>query len=1085
MPPRSAPAGIFNQTPVIRGRGEARFGANIINVTRNQPLTRNRAALNDLSQVELRERRDQLVGAWRDAIRGNRADPALRTRYNEEFRDLPVAAYSSPDNPNPRNYDTIIPDAGEIEIYFLDEVILGSNNRMAWINNPQIQGGRFRVEIELIPPMNAAGRPAGRLTRSFELTIPGGLTRQQLSRFVDNNPQLQWALREDSDQILPFYSIRIFPVFSFTGGRRPALNRLLDGKGTHCVLDPIRNYLDYKTVEFQGKDTGTRYLRKLEIVDQFVQKYSEGIDVDGIKELSSKIGIRVILKDINDAILLDTGVLKKTLALQSCFEFVYHDCNHVTRENDEDIRATIDDIIETGVYDELIHQLNAFRKKKTYCSLENIVKVRNYKDHVKYVSERTLSLILDFLQKNRIYHYYFVTQTAGVTFLQVAGIQIHVEGDKFSSAVKEFTDTTFKDMYIDIKTPVYEFVRRSYVQKIQFSYQTTKGMRSDDFDEVDIEKAYTQFERCPEYIGFPSIINCLVNMKGFSGDPFEFVRENVGFYQVRVIDAFNTDTTDSHMRHAIRIGIERDGVYTWPSPLILWMRRHFHIKIELLVGAWSSKPFRFQFSDEIKNLKREGISAYALITGRLATEPYYTHKYMYTSQKMLEEVNDARDNVHYQFVNNGQDEPYGTMIQSLENICPRNKLHISSFILSYCFQNVFEEVLKHDASDIYAIKVDSILLTRGKYVGDTTVFKHVREKGKIPKMLPNPIVNPYFEAEDLFDTTNLLTFDKYIRPGFVLGPGGCGKTYHFLSNRDTYPGLCYTTLCNRTIVEKRKEARTLYHIPINAFNVYRLTGEKCEDFKRAFPLVRISNILIDEATMVEEKFLGKVKEAFPYANVYICGDFSRIIGSFQCKIDSKKCISLTPTDIVSYEFNQDRRSINDETKLVKKNLRDLMERERGFFKFEAFTKFCKSQFKSISSDDLLLEYSPGDYVITYENAVKDRINQQLIGFGNPPFYIITKTDWAKGVCNGDVVLEKPADGVQYEETVAFTSHKIQGSTIRPPTKVFIVANDVCRDRTVLYTAVSRVQCKSQIVMVWEEETMVDGRTGLRKRPRLG
>ena len=88
-------------------------------------------------------------------------------------------------------------------------------------------------------------------------------------------------------------------------------------------------------------------------------------------------------------------------------------------------------------------------------------------------------------------------------------------------------------------------------------------MLSDAFDEFDMTKAYTQFKRCPDYIGFPSVLHCFVNLKGYETDPFMFVKENVGFYQVRITDIL---MREDQIGHILRLGLEPNGVYTFTSP---------------------------------------------------------------------------------------------------------------------------------------------------------------------------------------------------------------------------------------------------------------------------------------------------------------------------------------------------------------------------------------------------------------------------------------------------------------------------------------------------------------------------------------
>jgi hypothetical protein len=205
------------------------------------------------------------------------------------------------------------------------------------------------------------------------------------------------------------------------------------------------------------------------------------------------------------------------------------------------------------------------------------------------------------------------------------------------------------------------------------------------------------------------------------------------------------------------------------------------------------------------------------------------------------------------------------------------------------------------------------------------------------------------------------------------------------------------------------------------------------------------------------------------------GDFAedeKLI-SYQAIMDGEKCLSLKGRPF--YKFDCDRRS-EDGDKLIefKQTFRQMM---NGGIIRTVENLINSFKCKKIFVDELANEFKDGDYCIAYHEKVCTAVDDILKD--KKPMYRIVQNLNAMNLYRGDIV--DSVEGLNpssYELRRCFTSHSIQGETIEPGTRVFILVRDLLADslgRT-FYTAISRVRRIDQLVFVYDRKRSVGKKT---------
>ena len=113
-------------------------------------------------------------------------------------------------------------------------------------------------------------------------------------------------------------------------------------------------------------------------------------------------------------------------------------------------------------------------------------------------------------------------------------------------------------------------------------------------------------------------------------------------------------------------------------------------------------------------------------------------------------------------------------------------------------------------------------------------------------------------------------------------------------------------------------------------------------------------------------------------------------------------------------------------------------------------------------------YDIQDYILTYTNSMKDTYTEKFKGtFGDREKFIF-KERYGE-YCNGSIDILPVDNDIKGKKEIrhAFTIHSIQGETVTEDKKLFIDTHlfETSEDAKLLYTAISRAKCLSQIYFI--------------------
>jgi len=541
---------------------------------------------------------------------------------------------------------------------------------------------------------------------------------------------------------------------------------------------------------------------------------------------------------------------------------------------------------------------------------------------------------------------------------------------------------------------------------------------------IDMPKAYTQFKKCSMYAGFLGIIH---QWRSGSFDE-KFITDHIGIYRFKVVDGVN--------EYFKRVGLFIDGVYTLPSVEILFYIAH-GLKVEIDAGVWGSR-IDFEFTDAMLEKGEEGVPRYSRWTGKMASE-HPTKNYTFKSDKKWASHLKSElgvDNVYYW-------NDLKVCSVRIANKFIYTTHHIPAFITAYVRMQMMEAMMKFPIENLIRVVLDG-LYYKGDKPSGLEWFKEKEIKTCEYSDYWYLGNNAYVEWDS----------NIYNRNTLITGMGGGGKTYKVLNDKGLNKVL-FVSPMNLLGCKVSKD------YGIRNTTIHKLLGKECVKWKEenTYPAV----ILIDEITQIKDDWIDEVFKEYSKSLIILAGDINEKGQWFQCRNGSPTHIDRDdgivsggfskiwkPVDVDIIHIEGDRRSLDDELKQLKINIRNKMieifEDGDGTELYQ-MKDWALKNLKCIDFIDAVSMFKEGDAWI----AGTHNINKALLSLGVVSGY------YKKG---GHVSFEA-REG--YEKRGSFTTHSYQGQTIEDK-KVFISVNDMF-EYSMLFTAVSRVRKMEQLVFV--------------------
>ena len=816
-----------------------------------------------------------------------------------------------------------------------------------------------------------------------------------------------------------------------------------------CFFDHIERYLNEKIDTVQKNKN---YKTKLNKSNKRKLQYPNGIPQNKIQEVANELSLNIeIYNPLNKCIQKYRCESKPLTTIKFLNKRINHldaycdyGNNVIDVESYEEMREIIQEQTELFYYTGTIHKPNCiYTTKGTY-------KFKNQQNDD----------INEFNQEIKIYDF---------------AIDVVAEKDKYeylSEGVNYNAHCAFKKL-----------------QKM--TKEEKKALSKDtDFSEPDMERAYSQYENCSEYMGFCNYMTPVLKLSDWTVDK---CKKHLGYYTCKVLEIQNQNTKKIFKELGLCVGES----YVFSSPFISFLDKNGFV-FDITEGTYSFKPFHIgdlpknffdKYTDDKElltpEMKKDGIkgsSTYCIWAGKLNSCNLTTnYKYYGTwedCELLASEYEDVYVNKYFNtdfdtdtIIN--PDLQYNGMVEARIKF-PKHRVswlgHIGGYITDYTRISVLEQMLKYDHSQIYGFKLDGFIL-KGKFE-ETKGWrcKDVKANFDWGFGLFTPIFGERgWEREDLF---------KH-RITILSGAGGTGKSHTILDNmKDTL----FTSLMWRLNVEKMNEYK------IKGISWAQIIGDGCEPYftRNAVP----SRILIDEITMIDKEKIYKLIEELPYTQFFLGGDIDAKGNYYQCSF--KDVNVLNPNDlkhldcgIVKFETNY---RCKDDVLLERLNaLRKFME--------ETFKMPCKCEDKCWCevrkanairtyalynfSDRVVSDFEPSMYdykkdwvlvsVIEGKNSQVDYYSNLLQGkkykcVRHSVGELYKKLNGQSAHLNGEIMIDLPKESAKYKRQDAFTIHSFQGITIKDGDKMFIDTNRMFCPRQ-MYTAISRVEYLNQVHLI--------------------
>ena len=663
---------------------------------------------------------------------------------------------------------------------------------------------------------------------------------------------------------------------------------------------------------------------------------------------------------------------------------------------------------------------------------------------------------------------------------------------QYSDLVNEWKDKyNINSCSIEINSDINKFINK-YDDKVHRFFNNDMVIDNNLYNELDLKKAYYNYNKCNQYIGIPSGAYISCSGVGMTDKIFieQYNNKLCGFYEVI--------PTCNKLNY---LGFSCGKKYVLFSATIKLLLDNGMIfnYINYVISPAIDCPFNENFlkyidGDDLvdnNNDKKDLVKAFCKIVGCMMIEsknfsinvkPDNEDKEFYKTMTTKENVFNV-DGL-YKIIKNKDDA--------------RSLKHMALSIHAYSSTIILEQMLKMNPDDVMGVKVDSIVFRKGsKFDYDDELFKKPT-KANIETMLKGNIIinkpidngldviggiNHFDEMTKDDGRTDNFKHDEYFKPYFISkdsdiifdpsfcgehitnkviflgGAGGCGKTHSILSSKNfMMKDLLFTSTCWELIQGKVDEFQD-----ITGISLPKLCGEMNGQTVEKFNSNRYKYIVNDELTLQSYKTVNTIINDNKSKFVILMGDIEYDGFYYQCSIGPNVCNpSKIKCQYIKYvknyrfepEFNN---KVND--------LRTFMNNNKG--NKDKLYEYVKTEFSTCFKKKINdIQFNDDDVGISALKPIgkdgKCLYSNQFYKKGVKEQYYIKDTIYKKGLYRGAKLDDKP-DGKNYTNSLFRTIHAYQGRQLTKDNKIIILLNSLF-DFNLLYTAISRARRLDQIII---------------------
>ena len=842
-----------------------------------------------------------------------------------------------------------------------------------------------------------------------------------------------------------------------------------DSVVNHCVLNPVREYLEFRIDKAKNKETSTikKYNAAMNKLINWEFKYpvGKGIPIDKLHQFcgDTGFGIDLYLPDASCS-----GRQWKSYRPPKQPTKIFKFIN--TRHNHLDITAQVDNNFRQKItqeeYDTLLTEFHNGDEYYVYNKYSIISQKKIYQVESEYND-----IVKDFEKDNKLKRYRLDDTNPKQELL----IQFVKASCVYNGCV-DFKDTfIYREPDIQCENDIYK-LEQYYGNKLYGLWDQlncaekwykvyTKNIQKDKVKQIDMSKAYTRCNDSPCFEGYLGKITDFRNTTKIRG---------LGLYVIKNIKNLPA--------HLIALGCYFEwNIY--PSPELKYLKK-LGVKYDIVAGCWGTKininwgkekdedgeyTGMYKKSEKVRNyVKWFGC---ALKTTNYTTYQYRTGNIDYIKNwKYESEFGD--DNVEIKYIQDSYGVPADRKYTVMMNVPKQNVYHhshICSFIYSYQRIMMIEQLLKIPYENIIRVCVDGIYYNECDFeiCKNFEVDKSIK-LGNIAG--ENYRTNNY---EWRYNLCNLGEDKIFNRKEVWTGAGGCGKTYDNIKDKGNCD-IVYIAHSWKLAAAKRDEfncdVSVVQRLTMDDWFVDGKVKNYWEDIANKY-----STLIIDEISTLSNKNKIIIEKRFPKHKLIYCGD----IGYYKGKVITYQCPPIFKIeDDTLFQFGKGYKHYHLDTnrrcecpKLLKLLgiMRKIIE-NYAYRNFGELQKWCEKNFDIIGRNDF--KYRPCDMILSrthkvnefYDDKYKDAAKYYVM---EKHYKLSTNTGGVligdENIYNGQIFLTKPdIPEFKYRNRHGYTIDCIQGETAY--NKLIIDINGL-NSWQHLYTAISRGKWFEQLVFV--------------------
>lgn len=741
----------------------------------------------------------------------------------------------------------------------------------------------------------------------------------------------------------------------------------------HCLLYPIQEYFEKKLETNNDSKQKIKIRTNINKAKNLIELYKEGVPQDKLEDISKQLNIAIKIIDIAKNTIFEHRPKGRCF---NTFQFINSRLDHVDRYTNASWSDR--EIVSTTKFNKIKQELKDSKE--------------------------------------------FFTFTKNTIHTNTKFYSIKEEED-----VRDWEETQPLDkMEYFIYPELSEFVRQGNHFGGCFDYTDKPFDNLDKLKHIDHKKSYANYQSSTYYKKYkftkaPSVFMKLPKNHNY--------KKYGGYYKIENIN--DSKVNENIRKHVNALQCFKNEIYSAPE-------LHFYqdqgYTFDIVAGAYAFGNYNIDMIDLLaiepkrdKDGNKLETDAYKKWAGKQASIQLDSTMQMYGNKKLAEKLAYSYGTDRIKHYDN-------TITLSTRKDKCYHRSHISGYILSYSRIQILQQLFEIPFKSVRRIVLDGIY-----YLPDTdyniailTTFqdKPVDYKQNIGA---DQYISSYYEDIPIPEyDPNLL--NKHI---LAIGPGGSGKTHHYLTKLQLYNPL-YCAPTNKLIRSKIEE----YNLK-NYCTWAKLEGNGCEPYKGD-----VNVIIIDEVSMMEQKSLLNILKKYSKSQIIFCGD-----PGYQLPTFKGDPVDWSKLKIFTHKFTKLHRCKDPKLQLILNCARDLIDQK---IPTKTINETLINQLKNYKGTDD--NYTINDYIITGTHERIKILTDKHKSKGHK--WLIKNT--TKEYCNGDVIIQenKPTNSAELRH--AFTAHATQGETIK--TKIYIDTQKLFEPQ-MFYTVLSRAQYMNQIILI--------------------